>query len=215
MATRNRFVLPLVRMVGLVTALVGGLILTTVTVAASNPGDIWLNNVGSAAVQGHVPHLQSKDIAMYAKYPGGGGGTFRIVAWKPTGDNKTVVYSGTWTYDPKGADVQQIATVSIKTLDANLQKLGITPQKQQGFHFKMYCSIGNHEKMKEFWVAAPTAPPAPITTPSPTATGAVAGVSGSNIGLAETGGPLLGIGLLALLLGGLALLGSTAVRRRS
>jgi hypothetical protein len=202
-------------LVGAVVALAGGLIMTTSTAAAANPGDIWLTNVGSAVNQGHVPHLQFKDIAMLANYPGAGAGTYTIVAWKPTGDNKSVVYSGTWTYNSKGADIQQIAVVPIDKLYSAVQKLGIQPQAQQGFHFKMFCSIGKHDKMKEFWVAAPTSPPNVIVTPTPSPSGAVAGETGSRIGLAETGGPLLGFGLLLMLLGGFTWLSTAVARRRS
>lgn len=156
---------------------------------------------------------------MLAKYPGAGGGTFTIVAWKPTGDNKSVVYSGTWAYDPKGADVQQIALITVSALYNNVKALGIQPQAQQGFHFKMFCAIGKHDKMKEFWVAAPTAPPTvtptPAPTPTTTPTGGVEGATGSRVGLAETGGPLLGVGLLLLLLGCFTWLTSALARRRS
>ena len=213
--TRRFFAGPAGKVLGLLLAVAGGLMLSTASAAASNPGDIWLVNVGSSANQGHVPHLQFKDIAMLAKYPGAGGGTYTIVAWKPTGDNKSVVYSGTWTYDPKGPDIQQIAVISVNTLYSNVKALGIQPQAQQGFHFKMYCSIGKHDKMKEFWVAAPTAPPTPIVTPTPTPTGGVEGATGSKVALADTGGPLLGVGLLLILLGGFTWLTSAVARRRS
>jgi hypothetical protein len=207
---------PLGRALGVLLAVAGGLMLSTASAAASNPGDIWLVNVGSSTAQGNVPHLQSKDIAMLAKYPGAGGGTYTIVAWKPTGDNKTVVGSGTWTYDPKGPDIQQIAVISVDKLYSNLAKYGFQPQAQQGFHLKMYCSIGKHDKMKEFWIAA-AAPPTPIVTPTPTSTpqGGVLGETGSKIALADTGGPLLGLGLLLILLGGFAWLTSAVARRRS
>ena len=205
------------KLLGLVIAIAGGLVMSTATAAASNPGDIWLNNVGSAADPGHVPHLQFKDIAMYANYPGAGGGTFTIVAWKPTGDNKSVVYSGSWSYNPSGTRIQQIATVSMSTLYANVQQLGLKPQAQQGFHFKMYCSIGKHDKMKEFWVAAPTGLPAPTPTPTGTTppSGGVSGATGSKIGLAETGGPFIGIGLVLVALGGLTWLTAALRLRRS
>ena len=217
--TRRFFAGPAGKLLGLLLAVAGGLMLSTASAAAANPGDIWLVNVGSPTAQGHIPHLQSKDIAMLAKYPGAGGGAFTIVAWKPTGDNKSVVYSGTWADNPKGADIQQIAVISVNTLYNKLKALGIQPQAQQGFHFKMFCSIGKHDKTKEFWVAAPTAPPTPTVTPTPTPTntptGGVQGETGSRVGLAETGGPLLGIGLLLLLLGGFTWLTSAVARRRS
>ncbi len=204
---------------GLVFAVAGGMILSSATaVAANNKGDIWLNNVGSMADPGHVPHLQFADIAMLAKYPGGSGGTFEIVAWQPTGDNKSVVYSGNWTYDQSGPDIQQIATISINTLYANTVALGFTAHPKQGFHYKMYCSLGKHDKMKEFWVeGAPvvTASPTPTPTSTTNPSGGVSGETGSKIGLAETGGPILGFGLLLMVLGAFTWLGSTIVRRRS
>lgn len=202
---------------GLVVALVGALLLSSTTALAKNPGSFWLDNAGSIANPGHVPHLSGdKDINMIASYPGSGSGTFEIVAWSPTGDNKTVVYQGSWVYSPGKGDPQVVGVVDVGKLIANTH---FTAHTRQGYHFKITCSGDYTQKTKEFWVAAPTLTPSPspsaAPTPSPSASPSATNVQGATIGLADTGGPLLGIGLLLMLLGGSGWLLNGPARRRS
>lgn len=199
---------------GLVTALAGALIISSTTALAKNPGDFWLDNVGTLVNPGHVPHLDgNKDINLIASYPAGSGGTFTITAWQPTGDNKTVVYTGTWKYVESKGDPQVVGVIDVAKLIKNTH---FTPHTQQGYHFKMHCTGASTNKTKEFWVTAPTvAPvvspsPTPVTSPTPTG-----GVEGASITLAETGGPLLALGLLLVAGGGLGWLLSVRPGRRS
>lgn len=117
------------------------------------PGDNGTVDVHRAGTPADRPCNQPKVCKFYLVGRGFDAGqqvTWVIKAWKPTGDNATVVSSGSLTMDENGAG---------RTPDMSLPN----------GHYKLFWTFaGEHGKAKHkvFWVKCPSASQSPTPTPS-------------------------------------------------
>jgi hypothetical protein len=156
----------------------GGFASYTPVAAQGNKGDVWVDTAGRTDSNPAMhPHLPCNDIAVWGMKLQDSGGPFTVQGWPPSGGGASEIdFSGTWTFDSGGSDLQQIALIPIDELMANAQAAGDTAQPQQGFHFKLDLedprtgqSMGD-DKYKVFWVDCATSTPTPTGSVSPTET---------------------------------------------
>ena len=143
---------------------------TSTASASTSKGDVWVDNVGSDAYNGHEtdPMLECADIDIWADKLVTSSGNFDIFSIPPSNKKDTLVYSGKWKYKTSTGGDQIIAVVDVTKLISSTVKAGGV-EKTHGYHFKLdVYQTESDTKYKTFWVDCE--PPTPTPTPTPTAT---------------------------------------------
>jgi len=144
--------------------LVAAFAVPAVNAAASNEGDVWLENVGQSSGPGHEqdPHLACQDINLWGDKLANSSGTYIIDGWSPSGSGAgDQAWPGTaaspgnasWSYNTGTGGNQVISVISVSQLIANAVANGDSAAAQ-AFHFKLdLLNAGEDLTLhKTFWV---------------------------------------------------------------